>query len=122
MTLQILKDRYAVCKAEKPARLINSEDFFSVTVTKDEVSIVCTEKHIPAGCEVQAGFRAMRIKGILDFSLTGIIARISGILAQRDISIFVVSTYDTDYIFVKEEDMEKCVKALEENGYIFEGK
>ena len=122
MILEILKDRYSVCKPERMPEFEKNEDFISITVTDDEISLVCTEKHVPKNCEVQSGFCAMRVKGHLDFSLTGIIARISGVLSEEGISIFVLSTYDTDYIFIKEEQLRKSVDALEKSGYVFERK
>ena len=122
MTLEILKERFAVCKTEKIAEIEKGEEFFSVTVTQDEVSLVCAEKHIPKNCTAQTGFRAFRVRGILDFSLTGILAEISGFLADENISIFTLSTYDTDYIFVDEKNLEKSISALEKGGYLFENK
>ncbi len=122
MTLEILKERFAVCKTDEITEIKKGEGFFSLTVTQDEISLVCSEKHIPKGCKVQTGFRAMRIKGTLDFSLTGILAKISGILADEKISIFALSTYDTDYIFVDEKNLGKSISALEKGGYVFESK
>ena len=122
MTLEILKERFAVCKTEKITEIEKGEEFFSITVTQDEISLVCAEKHIPKGSTAQKGFRAMRVKGTLDFSLTGILAKISGILADENISIFALSTYDTDYIFVDEKNLSKSITALEKGGYVFESK
>ena len=120
MTLQILKETYAVCRPSDVAELPKGQEFISLTISADETSLVCAQKHVPPGCIAQKGFAAMRIKGVLDFSLTGVLAGISGILAKEEISIFAISTYDTDYIFVKQEELEKSIKALEENGYDFE--
>lgn len=71
---------------------------------------------MPQDCEAQKGFSAMRIAGVLDFSLTGVLAKISGILAQAGVSIFVVSTFETDYILVKHTDLKRSVESLTSNG------
>jgi hypothetical protein len=122
MTLEILKDRFAVCKTDSAIEIDKDKEFFSITVTRNEISLVCTENNVPKDCTAQTGFRAMRVKGTLEFSLTGILAKISGILADEKISIFALSTYETDYIFVDENDLEKGISALENGGYIFENK
>jgi len=120
MTLQILKETYAVCRLDDVAELPKGAEFLSLTVSSDEISLVCSKRHVPPCAIAQTGFAAMRIKGVLDFSMTGVLARISGILAKEEISIFAISTYDTDYIFVRQDDLEKSIKALEANGYDFE--
>jgi uncharacterized protein len=120
MELKILIDTYAICKfkpdSDMPEALINY-DFFSVTKAQDELSIVCKQSEIIAGeFEINKDWRILKIIGPLDFSLVGIIAEISGLLSKSKISIFTISTYDTDYILVKNKNLEKAVEVLESNG------
>ena len=115
MKIKLLKDSFAICKVDK-IESINKEYTFAA-VTDEEISVVCTEENIPHNTtDVSKGWKGFRIEGILDFSLIGILAKISTILAENNIGIFVVSTYNTDYVFVKEESFEKAVQALENNG------
>lgn len=120
MTLEVLEKNFAICKLTKIDKVPKNVAFYSLTVTENEISLVCEEENVPKNCKAETSFRAMRIKGILDFSLTGIIAWISGILAQAGISIFSVSTYDTDYVLVREEDLEQAVTVLKNKGCLFE--
>lgn len=88
--------------------------------TPEEISIVCEEGHEPEGAEVQPGWRAFRVCGTLDFSLTGILASIANPLAHAEISIFAISTFDTDYILVKQTDLENACRALRSAGFLIE--
>ena len=82
------------------------------------MSLVCKTEDIPDHTiECDSGWKGFRIQGILDFSLIGILSKISGILAENEIGIFVVSTYNTDYILVKQENFEKAATLLADNGY-----
>ena len=86
--------------------------------TDEEKSLVCPETLVPENTAARDdGWRGMRIIGQLDFSLIGILAAISKILASEDIGIFAVSTYNTDYIFTKEENFDKALEALKNAGY-----
>ena len=120
MTLEVLKQNYVICKLDKLIDVPEDAEFFAITVTDKEISLVCEQEKAPQDCTMETGFRAMRIKGILDFSLTGIIAWVSGILAHAGISIFTVSTYDTDYVLVREVDLEQSVSVLKSKGCLFE--
>ena len=92
--------------------------FFFVGRTDEEISLVCRTVDVPPNTiERSDGWRAFRIKGTLDFSLVGILARISSILAESRIGIFAVSTYNTDYILVREADFGSALSALEARGY-----
>ena len=92
-------------------------EFFSATRTSDELSIVCCEKNIPEDIKCEKNWRILKIEGPLDFSLIGILASISSILAERKISIFAVSTYDTDYILIRDSDVNDAVEALSAKKY-----
>ena len=93
-----------------------NDKFFSITKTDNELSIV-TSKVLNDYKEVDEGWMVFRVKGQLDFSLVGILSKISSLLAQESISIFAISTYDTDYILFKEEKLEQVKIALMRNDY-----
>ena len=94
---------------------VDTKNFISITRTEDELSIVCIDKNIPNEIKSEKGWRVLKVEGPLDFSLIGILSDISGILAKEKISIFVVSTFDTDYILVKEENLVNSIKVLSDN-------
>jgi hypothetical protein len=91
--------------------------FFSITKTSDELSVAAESACVPKGMDADEGWRALKIDGVLDFSLTGIISSISSLLAENNVSVFVVSTYNTDYILIKKENLYKAVRALKASGY-----
>jgi len=120
LTMKLLKEKYGVCRLDKDELIpqwATVSDFFSVTKTLDELSIVCNENNIPSGIKCEKDWRVLKIEGPLDFSLIGILAAITAILAQKSISIFAVSTYDTDYILVKDNDIDNAVAALINENY-----
>lgn len=90
---------------------------FSITRTTEELSIVCSEAVIPKDVICERGWRALKIVGILDFSLVGILSVVATILAKAGVSIFAVSTYNTDYILVKAKDLERALQAIKQAGY-----
>ncbi|MFP4661580.1 MAG: ACT domain-containing protein [Halanaerobiales bacterium] len=116
ITLKVLDERFAICKVDNkypiPMWVLESRDFYSITRTHDEMSIVSMEDSVPDDVEKESGWKAFKIEGELDFSLVGVISSITGYLAEKEISVFVMSTYNTDYILVKEEDFEKAVEVL----------
>jgi len=120
LTMKLLKEKYGVCRLDKieliPKWVQNSE-IFSITRTSDELSIVCIEDSIPNDIKCEKDWRILKIEGPLDFSLIGILASISTILAQKGISIFAISTYDTDYILVKNKDIDNAVESLIKERY-----
>ena len=118
MELERLPYALTVCKVASVADIDFDSDFFFVGKTDEEISLVCTTDCTPAQTiEREDGWKAFRIVGTLDFSLVGILSKISAILADNKIGIFAVSTYNTDYILVKEENFEKALSVLSENGY-----
>ncbi|MEA5082888.1 hypothetical protein SDC9_179490 [bioreactor metagenome] len=120
MTLKVLEQRFAVCKVADLSQMNFDSEILFIGKTDEEISVVCEEKFVPQNAEVcENGWRGFRIEGILDFSLTGILSKISAVLAEEEIGIFAVSTYNTDYILVKEENFKKATKALENERYKF---
>ena len=95
-------------------------EFLSVTCTADELSIVCLDSSVPAHVRSEKGWVAIKVRGPLDFSLTGILAALASPLAADGIPIFALSTFDTDYVLVKEQDLLRAKKALERAGHTFE--
>ncbi|OOM15768.1 hypothetical protein CLOSAC_00390 [Clostridium saccharobutylicum] len=115
-----LKEKYGVCRldnAEVIPLWAQNSSFFSITKTSDELSIVCAENDIPSDIKCEKDWRILKVEGPLDFSLIGILSSISTILAQKGISIFAIPTYDTDYILVKNKDIDNTVKSLVEERY-----
>lgn len=89
-----------------------------MTRTEDELSIVSSSADVPAGVTAETGWRCLRVEGPLSFELTGIVAGLSAPLARAEIPIFVVSTYDTDYMLVKAVDLERACEALKGEGHV----
>ena len=119
LQLQILPQALTVCKVEGLGGFALSGLFF-IGSTDNELSLVCETDRTPANTTAREdGWRAMRIVGTLDFSLTGILSKIATVLADASIGIFAVSTYDTDYILVKAENLGPAVEALTRAGYAF---
>lgn len=120
MRLALLADELSVCQLPRAAGVVlpdNPHAFFSVTWTDHEISVVTRAGAEPAGARVEPGWRALMVVGPLDFGLTGIMADLSGALAQAGVSLFALSTYDTDYLLVKEVDLARALTALEARGH-----
>jgi hypothetical protein len=120
MLLELLDGEYSVYKfnVKQPIdKNILGKDFVSVTRTKDEISIVSVSGTMENYEKFESGWKILKIAGVLDFGLIGIISKISTILSNESIGIFVMSTYNTDYIMIKKENTERAIKALMENKY-----
>jgi hypothetical protein len=120
LTLSVLKNTFAICKFESQSNIpswlsIANCNFVSITKTEEELSILCDQSMIPeqvAAISIVKDWRALKVEGPLDFSLTGILSALIQPLAEQKISIFALSTYDTDYILVKEKDLSRAVEVL----------
>ncbi len=114
--LTILPEKFGVCRLNKeeniPTWAINGNEFFSVTKTRDELSIVCSLNKNPSEVKTEKTFKAFKLEGQIDFALTGVLSSLLAPLAEAKISIFAISTYDTDYILVKEQNLEKAKEIL----------
>lgn len=118
MELKTIPYRFTVCKLMSVGDLPSDADFCFTAKTDEEISLVCKTEDVPEKTLVRDdGWKGFRIEGVLDFSLIGILSKISAILAENKVGIFAVSTYNTDYIFVKEENFDKAINALNDNGY-----
>ncbi|MDR0325007.1 MAG: ACT domain-containing protein [Oscillospiraceae bacterium] len=121
MELIVLGRDFTVCKIHSIAEADLSGEYVFVAKTDDEVSLVCETRYTPQNAvAVETGWKALKIAGTLDFGMVGVISRITGILAQAELSVFVVSTYNTDYILVKASILEKCLDLLETNDYMIQ--
>jgi hypothetical protein len=118
--LSLLKVKLAICRLNAGDPLpeaVLKEKFFALSRTATEVSFVCPAEAAPAEAHCNTGWRCMRIDGLLPFNLTGILASLLVPLANANVPVFVFSTFDTDYIMVKEEDVEKAIAALAAVGH-----
>lgn len=120
LTLDLLADELAVCRLPVDAAVPNwawSGGLVSITGTDDELSLVCAADAVPYDIDHTAGWRAFKVRGPLDFDLVGVLAGLSTALADAGVSIFAISTYDTDYVLVRAEQLDTAVVALEGAGY-----
>ena len=118
MKLKILPQRLTVCKVKDLSDIDLSGDFFFIGRTDEELSLVCRTEDAPRETvKRDDGWRGFRIEGVLDFSLIGILSKLSAILAENKIGIFAVSTYNTDYILTKAENFDRAMEALASAGY-----
>ena len=118
MELKKIDHKLTVCKVADVSDIDMSADFYFIGKTDEELSLVCRTEDTPARTTARDdGWRGFRIQGVLDFSLIGILSKLSGILAENKIGIFAVSTYNTDYILVKEENFERALDILAAEGY-----
>ncbi len=120
LTLILAPERFAVCKlapdAPIPPLPLNAS-LVALTLTPEELSLTLPEDAAPAQAQIEAGWRALRVAGALDFSLTGVLASLAEPLAQAGVSIFAISTYDTDYLLVRELNLPAALTALRAAGH-----
>jgi hypothetical protein len=118
MNLQVLPQAFTVCQVLDVTTIDFTREFVFFSKTDEEFSLVCETASVPASTIAREdGWRGFRVCGVLDFSLVGILAKISGLLAEQGISIFVVSTYNTDYLFTKSEAFDRALETLAHAGY-----
>ncbi len=118
MKIKKIPQDFSVCQVEDYALVNLDSEYCFIGKTDEEKSLVCITDEVPANViQRDDGWKAFCIQGVLDFSLIGILSKIAEILADNNISIFVVSTYNTDYVLVKEENYQKGLEILETAGY-----
>lgn len=118
MEIKKIKHDFSVCKVADYSQVNWNAEYVFIGKTDEEKSLVCVTREVPENViEREDGWKAFRIQGVLDFSLIGILARISELMAQNKIGIFAVSTYNTDYILIKKENYQKALQVLENAGY-----
>ena len=120
LTMKLMKGLYGVCRLNRDEAIpewVFQGSFYSVTKTLNELSVVCSQDNIPDEIKCEKDWRILRVEGPLDFSLIGILSSISTTLANKGISIFAISTYDTDYILVKDKKVDMAIDALSAEKY-----
>ena len=118
MELNEINYNFSICKVKDFSQINLNDEYCFVGKTDEENSLVCITENVPNNVVARDdGWKAFRIQGSLDFALTGILAKISMILAENDIGIFAISTYNTDYILTKEENYFKALEVLSDAGY-----
>jgi hypothetical protein len=122
LKLRVLEDLYTVHRFPSnhkiPEQIYKSE-FYSISKSEDELSIVCNSSILLNSEKFETGWSCIKVSGALDFSLTGILADISSVLANAEVSIFAISTFDTDYILIKSENLPVAKEVLVSSGYTF---
>jgi hypothetical protein len=122
LSLSVLPNSLAVCQLKTSDPVpdwIFSLPFWSITHTLDEISIVLPLENVLPGWKAETGWRGIKILGPLDFSLTGVLVSIANPLAQAGISIFAISTFDTDYLLVKADNLSRTIEILSRHGCDF---
>lgn len=121
MNLELLPQKFSVCQIENISATPMRSEFCFIGKTDQELSLVCPTEDVPVGTIAREdGWRGLRIAGTLEFSLVGILSKLSGILAEAQVGIFAISTYDTDYILLKEVQLDQGLSALSGHGYVIE--
>jgi hypothetical protein len=122
--LYTLDELYAIVRLEPDAELpawLRSGHFWSATRTDSELSLVCREEDVPRNASAERGWCALELAGPLDFSLTGVVAALVTPLAEAGVPIFVLSTFETDYLLVRERDLHRSVESLTAAGHEVDG-
>lgn len=118
MVIKRINHDFSVCKVPDYSQVDMESEYCFIGKTDEERSLVCIIDCVPVNAiERDDGWKAFRIQGTLDFSLIGILSKISTILADHEIGIFAISTYNTDYILTKKENFEKAITVLSHAGY-----
>ena len=124
LDLVLLPQIYAVHRLAPDSPLpdgLSSCPFYAITRTGEELSLVCPGEISVSSQKTEAGWRVIKVAGPLDFALTGVLARLADTLARANVSLFAISTFDTDYLLVKQDRIDAALKALKAAGYRFEG-
>lgn len=123
MRLRVLPHLYAICRLDPEKEVppaVLTGPFFSITRTPVELSILCAVDKVPRGATVEAPWKCLEVIGPLDFALTGVLSSLAAPLANAAVSIFAVSTYNTDYLLVHERDLDRAIASLRREGHLIE--
>ena len=126
LSLSILPQRFAVCQLASDEDIsviagLASDDLWSITRTEEEISVVLPEAAVLPAWRAERGWRCLKVQGPLDFSLTGVLASLVTPLAEAGISVFALSTYDTDYLLVRDGDLQRTVTLLTAHRHTTQG-
>ena len=119
-TMDVLPERLAICRLDPEDGIADwdpSAGLLSITFTETEISVVCEEAMAPPGAECERGWRCLRVDGPLDFEMVGVLASLTRVLAHAGISVFALSTYETDYLLVRGTMLDRAVETLEAAGH-----
>ena len=122
MNLSLIAGNYSVCRMDPSCSVpdwVYQSRFYSISKSADELSIVCEEQLVPGSVQTEKDWGLIKVEGPLDFSLTGILFSLAKPLAENNVSIFAVSTFDTDYLLVKIEKLQDAKAVLENSGFKF---
>ena len=123
LPMMVLPGDYSLCRlpagSSMPEWVLSSE-FYNLTNTSDELSVVCESKYVPANIQQDGNWKLLKISSVLDLSLTSITAKFASALAIAGVNLCVIATFDTDYIIVKSIKLPSAIAALEKEGFIFE--
>jgi len=113
-TLEVVPGTFAICRLGADADVPDwaTGEIVSITRTPDELSVVCSQDSVPDDIQCETDWRCLRVVGKLDFSMVGVIASLTGTLAATGISVFVISTHDTDYLLVEDVNLDAAVESL----------
>jgi hypothetical protein len=120
LTLQVMDDLFAICRLASDASIppwATTGPLFSITRTDDELSIVCPQAAVPEGILCERDWRGLRVAGKMPFTVVGVLAALTAPLAEAGISLFAVSSFDTDYLLVKANDLDAALEALHQQGH-----
>ena len=118
--LDVLPDRLTICRLSPDTpleRVGKLTGFWSITRTDDELSVIVASDQVPPDCPAESGWRCLAAEGPLPFAMTGVLSGLTAPLAEAGISVFAISTFDTDYLLVREQALNRAVAALRARGY-----
>lgn len=122
-SLTLMQGAFAICRLDKEAPLPDwalGGRFFSVSRTPDELSVVCEQGSVPEGIDREAGWRCLKVESPFDFDLSSVVGSMAAPLAKNGIRLFIVATQDSDYLLVKQPDLEHTISLLEQAGHLVE--
>ena len=122
LRLRVMPQVYAICSFPPDAILpdwAHCSSILSITKTPKEITLVCEEDHVPGECQKSENFKCIKVEGSFDLDAVGVLASIAGPLAQNRISLYVISTYDTDYVLIHAKNIDKAVSCLDKLGHTF---
>jgi hypothetical protein len=121
LTLVVVEGAFALCRLEAKAPLpswATAGPLYSITRTKEELSIVCRQDQVPQGVPGESDWRCLRVEGVMPLSVVGVLASLTLPLAEEGISIFALSTFDTDYLLIKQDVWDRATNALRRHGHV----
>lgn len=121
LKLFLLPQKYAVCRLDPDGHIphwaLLGDDFISLTRTREELSVVCLQENVPQNAKAERGWHCVKVEGPFDFSVAGVHASLAIPLAEANISILAIATYETDHFLIQETDLERTLQVLEQSGH-----